>query len=149
MSSESRHPSLEEMIAEVKREIALRENVYPGLITRRKMKRPQADEHMARIRRVLYLLEWLHGVEALEHGMPRPADMIAALVHIERMLQSSTPGSLGENLRVTCTDVLTGLPGRDSKQQEALRKIQQLFVEGLDHASFRLEVKKLADRALS
>lgn len=140
------HPSLEEMIAEVKRELALRKNVYAKFTGK---KRTEAHEYYRRMERVLYVLEWMHGNEIAERGLPRPADMIAALVHIERMLQSAAPGTLAESLRKVCTDTLTGLPGRDSKQQDALREIQKLFLSSVDHESFRMQAKKIADGALS
>lgn len=100
---------LEHQIQEVERELSLRANVYPGLIAKRKLKRPQAEEHMARMRGVLRTLEWLHGNEALQRGMPRPADLIAALAHIRRNVAGSQPGSLGEHITKVIDDVLSGI----------------------------------------
>ena len=86
------HPSLEQMIAEVKREIALRANVY-------KRKKPKdGDEHMRRMEGVLRTLEWLNGKAA--PNVPRPADLVAALVHVSRIVD----------------DALKGLPIDDIKQ---------------------------------
>jgi hypothetical protein len=51
--------SLDKQIAEVKREIALRKSVYPGLIMRRRMRQGEADEHIARMEAVQRTLEWL------------------------------------------------------------------------------------------
>lgn len=52
-------PTIEHQIAEVKREIALREQVYPGLIKSGKLKQSAADLHMDRIRAVLATLEYM------------------------------------------------------------------------------------------
>lgn len=40
---------LAQQISEVRRELALRTNVYPSLIARGKMRRAEADESMARM----------------------------------------------------------------------------------------------------
>lgn len=42
-----------EMIAEVKRELALRERVYPNLVRQRRMHQHEADRGMRRMRAVL------------------------------------------------------------------------------------------------
>ncbi len=46
-------------IAEVEREITMRERVYAGLISRGKMKRADADHQIAIMREVLVSLQWL------------------------------------------------------------------------------------------
>lgn len=51
--------SLNVQIAEVKREIAFRTNVYPGLVTKGKMRQGEADEHMARMQSVQATLEFM------------------------------------------------------------------------------------------
>jgi len=51
---------LQQQISEVAREIALRKNVYPGLVGRGKMRQSEADEHLARIDAALLTL---NGVE--------------------------------------------------------------------------------------
>ncbi len=52
---------LSEQIAEVKRELALRRNVYYSWVRQRKMTQPQADNQIARMQAVL---ETLEGLEA-------------------------------------------------------------------------------------
>lgn len=49
--------TIDEQIAEVRREVKLREQVYPHQVTRLKMTQAQADEHLARMRAVLETLE--------------------------------------------------------------------------------------------
>lgn len=51
--------SLTAQIGEVKREIALRRSVYPGLVSRGKMRQAEADLHIAYMTAVLDTLEWL------------------------------------------------------------------------------------------
>lgn len=46
-------------ISEVKRELALREAVYPGLVLKKKMRQGEADTHRARMTAALKTLEWL------------------------------------------------------------------------------------------
>ena len=55
---------LKHQIAEVERELALRTNVYPGLISKRKMRRAEADEHVRRMQAALTTLRFLDG-----HGL--------------------------------------------------------------------------------
>ena len=51
--------SLRSQIQEVRREIAMREHVYPGQIRAGKMRRGEAEEHLERMRAVLETLERL------------------------------------------------------------------------------------------
>lgn len=51
--------TLAQQISEVDREIALRHAVYPGLVTRKKMRHGEADEHLARMESVRRTLIWL------------------------------------------------------------------------------------------
>lgn len=51
--------SLDQQISEVRRELALRSAVYPGLIAKKKMRQGEADLHVARMAAVLKTLEWL------------------------------------------------------------------------------------------
>jgi hypothetical protein len=64
--------TLEEMIAEVAREIALRKNVYPRRVLTQAMTQAQADRHqslMVAIRDVLVALKAAqNGVARDEHG---------------------------------------------------------------------------------
>lgn len=57
--TEKRKISIEQQISEVQRELALRRNVYPGLVVRGKMRQGEADEHTARLEAVLTTLMWL------------------------------------------------------------------------------------------
>lgn len=56
--------SLVAQIAEIRREIALRERVYPGLVARGKMRQVEADEHMVLIGNVLETLKRLQGEDS-------------------------------------------------------------------------------------
>lgn len=65
---------LDQQIAEVKREIALRENVYPSFVARGKMRQGEADLHLERMQAVLTTLLWLKENEnvirvALKHSV--------------------------------------------------------------------------------
>ena len=51
--------TLDEMIAELEREIALREVVYPRWVAEKKMRQHKADECMRRIRAALRTLQSL------------------------------------------------------------------------------------------
>lgn len=55
--AETPRRSLEAQIAEVEREIALRKNVYPGLVFRRKMREAEAAEHLLLMECVLLTLQ--------------------------------------------------------------------------------------------
>jgi len=50
---------LQEQIAEVRREIAMREAVYPGLVERKKLTQARADKQLAVMRAVLEQLQQL------------------------------------------------------------------------------------------
>lgn len=56
---------LDEQIAEVKRELALRENAYKGFVARQKMTQEEADEHIRRMKGVLKTLLWCQKNEAV------------------------------------------------------------------------------------
>ena len=56
--------SLSQQIEEVEREIALRKNVYPRMVSSGKMRQSIADYHLARIEAVLATLLWLQTNEA-------------------------------------------------------------------------------------
>lgn len=48
-----------QQIAELRRELAMRSQVYPGLIAKKKMRQGEADLHVARMSAALRSLEWL------------------------------------------------------------------------------------------
>ncbi len=56
---------IEEQIAEVKREIALRKRVYPHRVITRAMSQDESDRHMERMEAVLRTLMWVETNEAL------------------------------------------------------------------------------------
>lgn len=56
--------NLVQQIEEVEYEISMRERVYPGLVTRRKMKQADATYRIERMRAVLKTLQWLQANEA-------------------------------------------------------------------------------------
>jgi hypothetical protein len=51
--------SLDEQIAEVRREVGLRKIVYPNWVARQKMTQAAADEHLAKMEAALTTLQWL------------------------------------------------------------------------------------------
>jgi hypothetical protein len=51
--------TLDQQIAEVERELALRSRVYPGLVAKKKMRQSEADEHTRRMQDVLATLRSL------------------------------------------------------------------------------------------
>lgn len=55
----SRPFSLDSQIAEVKREIAQRRNVYPRMVSQRQISADRADLQIALMESVLRTLEWL------------------------------------------------------------------------------------------
>lgn len=55
---------IDQQIAEVKRELAMRAAVYPGLVTKKKMRQGEADLHVARMTAALKSLEWMQANEA-------------------------------------------------------------------------------------
>jgi hypothetical protein len=52
-------PSIDQQIAEVKRELALRKNVYEKRVQNRQMKLPEAELHTSRMEAVLATLEYM------------------------------------------------------------------------------------------
>lgn len=50
---------IEDQIKEVARELALRRNVYPGFVSRGKMREAEAAEHIEKLDAVLETLKWL------------------------------------------------------------------------------------------
>ena len=52
---------LNQQIAEVHRELAMRSRVYPDLVAKKKMRQGEADMHMARMTAVLKTLEFVLG----------------------------------------------------------------------------------------
>ena len=56
-------PTLTEQIAELKREIALRKNVYPKWVASGRMKQAEADRALARMSAACSTLEWLEKVD--------------------------------------------------------------------------------------
>jgi len=56
--------SLAQQIEEVARELGLRKQVYPRLVSTGKMRQSVADYHTARMRAALATLEWLQKNEA-------------------------------------------------------------------------------------
>ena len=50
-------PTLQDQIDCVKREIAMRERVYPGWVERRRLSQEQADRELTRMRAVLRTLQ--------------------------------------------------------------------------------------------
>jgi hypothetical protein len=57
--------SIEAQISEVKREIGLRQRVYPNRVMSQRMSQADADKHMARMKAVLATLEAVQRKELL------------------------------------------------------------------------------------
>jgi hypothetical protein len=93
---------LEQQIAEVKYELAIRRNVYK----RHPPKNP--EQHMERMEAALHTLQWMQG-HNVAPGAARPADLVAALAHIRRNLEGSQPESKGEHFIKVIDDVLAGI----------------------------------------
>lgn len=55
---------LTEQIAEVKRELALRENVYPTFVARGRMTALEAERHTVRLTAALHTLMWVERHQA-------------------------------------------------------------------------------------
>jgi hypothetical protein len=55
----TRRRTLTAQIQEVERELAMRRRVYPGLVSQRRMRQGEADEHLLRLECVLETLRWL------------------------------------------------------------------------------------------
>jgi len=64
MPKQDQQFSIVAQIAEVDREIVMREKVYPSWIARGKMQQSEADYYMGRMRAVLRTLKWLQINEA-------------------------------------------------------------------------------------
>lgn len=54
---------ISQQIAEVQRELAMRSQVYPGLVAKKKMRQGEADLHFARMTAALKSLEWMRDQE--------------------------------------------------------------------------------------
>lgn len=61
-------PTILEQIAEVKRELALRKNVYPAFVARGKMDQAEADQHLTRLSAACTSLEFLRDNRDLIHA---------------------------------------------------------------------------------
>lgn len=118
--------SLKSQIAEVERELALRRNVYNRETKPKKI--AENELHMAHMRAVLGTLQWLDGLN-IAHPLPRPGDLLVALVHIGRLIgPPNTAGDAGKKALLAATDevrrvvidVITGTP------PDIIRRIREL-----------------------
>lgn len=50
--------NIQQQIDELQRELAMRAGVYPGLISRGKLRHSEAEEHNARLRAAIATLTW-------------------------------------------------------------------------------------------
>jgi len=96
--------SLDHQIEELEYELRMRAQVYPRS---RKMREGEKALHVARMQAVLKTLRFLGG-NNIPAEMPRPADLIAALVHI-RQVATGAPGEATQEIRAIVEDVLTGM----------------------------------------
>lgn len=67
--------SIAAQIAEVERELKMRERVYPNLVRRRDMRQSEADYHLACMTAVLETLRWVetNRPAIIDWIKPRPA----------------------------------------------------------------------------
>lgn len=93
-------------IEELERELVFRRDVYPRQVARKKMRQGEATLHTARMEAALKTLRWLQGRD-IPPGMARPADMIAALVHLRERARAGV--SADEAVKII-EDVLAGIP---------------------------------------
>lgn len=54
----SQDRNIQQQIDELQRELAMRAGVYPGMISRGKLRQSEADEHNARLRAAIATLTW-------------------------------------------------------------------------------------------
>lgn len=81
--------SLDQQISEVKRELALRSAVYPGLVAKKKMRQGEADLHVARMTAALKSLEWMRDHRAeIVSTIERASSMGAQLAAAEGLEQN-------------------------------------------------------------
>jgi len=99
--------SLDQQIEELEYELRMRAQVYPRS---RKMREGEKALHVARLEAVLKTLRFLKGHE-IPAEMPRPADLIAALVHIRQVASNMLGGGAKEAEQIikVVEDVLTGM----------------------------------------
>lgn len=98
-----RRYSLATQIAEVERELAMRRQVYPGLVNSRAKRQAEADMQIAIMEGVLATLRWLQKNEDLiKAGDETRANYAAALCMIRETLeQLGPPGTLPSGEAVT------------------------------------------------
>lgn len=66
--------NVDQQIAEVKRELAMRERAYPGFVVRSTLEKSEADEHWRRLQAALRTLLWVQRhAEALKKADLDPA----------------------------------------------------------------------------
>jgi hypothetical protein len=80
---------LKSQIAEVKRELALRRNVYARETKPKKIS--ENELHMAHMAAVLKTLEWLEG-QNVPDTLPRPGDLLAAMLYVRRVIAAPISG---------------------------------------------------------
>ena len=97
--------SLDHQIEELEYELRMRAQVYPRS---RKMREGEKALHVARMQAVLKTLRFLGG-NNIPAEMPRPADLIAALVHIRQVAHDTLERPISEQIIKVVEDVLTGM----------------------------------------
>jgi hypothetical protein len=118
---------LKSQIAEVKRELALRHDVYSRETKPKKIS--ENGLHLEHMAAVLKTLEWLHG-QNVPHDLPRPGDLLAAILYVRRLLAVPiTAGAAGkretnqrlEEARSAIDNALQGLPPPDMLSDDELK----------------------------
>lgn len=92
MTIQGRKIPLADQAAEVKRELALRRAVYPGLIAKGRMSESAAQVHMARLIAVEATLEWLARNEPVFRALAREAAFITTHPAVSEIM-AAFPGA--------------------------------------------------------
>jgi|SRR5579871_688227 len=107
MSGEATTIALEQQIACLKREIALRKNVYPGFVARGRMKQAEADREIERMTAALH---------TLMDGATEKWALVDALREEEGAsvtLICDNPDFIGPDAKVTCAGSWTNWEERE------------------------------------
>lgn len=121
---------LKSQIAEVKRELALRRNVYARETKPKKI--AENELHMAHMAAVLKTLEWLLG-NNVPDNLPNPGTVAAAMFYVLRLAGAVIVKPDSSKMRLAaideaCRNALQGLPPPDMLSDEELDTV----IEALD-----------------
>jgi len=121
---EKRRFTLEQRLKCVEREIALRANVYPGQVARKKMRQAEADYEIACMEAIRGMLKLLIGANVPE-DLPQPSDLFAALIHVRQIAAEMPVGKeveAIEAIRKVAGYALRGVPIATPKPKEETKQ---------------------------